>query len=167
MATDDRRYDRQGRPALREQYTHDVDTAQHFLADHAIELIVAFDHHATNPEVFIYVATPGGTLSAGDYYLWPLLHRTAQRIYAELAERRREQERWQRRYYRRRTNKWVRRMAMLQTLIRIRKSTVHALCVWDLQDKRPEALVVLDTERNLTGLTRQEALETVNTPEST
>ncbi|MCY3545146.1 MAG: hypothetical protein OXH22_14080 [Chloroflexi bacterium] len=69
MATDDRRYDPQGRPALHEQYTHDVDTAQHFLADHAAELIVAFDHHATNPEVFIYVATPDGTLSAGDYFL--------------------------------------------------------------------------------------------------
>ena len=167
MATDDRRYDRQGRPALHEQYTHDVDTAQHFLADHADELVVAFDHHATNPEVFIYVATPDGSLSAGDYYLWPLLHRTAQRIYAELYERRREQDRWQRRYYRRRTNKWVRRMTMLQTLIRIRKSTVHALCAWDLQDSRPEALAVLNTERNLTGLTRQEALQMVNTPERT
>ena len=167
MATDDRRYDPQGRPALHERYTHDVDTAQHFLADHADELVVAFDHHATDPEVFIYVATPDGSLSAGDYYLWPLLHRTTQRIYAELDERRREQERLRLRYYRRRTNKWVRRMTMLQTLIRIRKSTVHALCAWDLQDKPPGALVVLNTERNLTGLTRQKALETVNTPERT
>lgn len=161
MATDDRRYDRQGRPALNEQYTHDVDTAQHFLADHAAELIVAFDHHATDPEVCIYVATPDGSLSAGDYYLWPLLHRTAQRIYAELDESRREQERLRWRYHRRRTNKWVRRMTMLQTLIRIRKSTVHALCAWDLQGKRPEDLVVLDTDRKLNGLTRQEALEVV------
>lgn len=53
-------------------------------------------------------------------------------------------------------------MELLQTLIRIRKSTVHTLCAWDLQDKRPGDLVALDTERNLTGLTRQEALETVN-----
>ena len=156
MATDDRKFDLKGHPFIGERYTHDVDTAQHFLAD-----------HATNPEVFIYVETPDGSLSASDYYLWPLLHRTAQRIYAELYERRREQERWQRHNYRRRTNKWVRRITMLQTLIRIRKSTVHALCAWDLQDSRPEALTVLNTERDRTGLTRQEALETVNTPERT
>ena len=80
MTTDSRDYDRQGRPGINEQYAHDVDTAQHFLADHAAELIVAFDHHAANPEVFIYVETDDGTLSAGDYYLWPLLHWTAQRI---------------------------------------------------------------------------------------
>ena len=161
MTTDNRRYDRQGRPALNEQYTHDVDTAPHFLADHAAQLIVAFDHHATNPEVFIYVATPGGTLSAGDYYLWPLLHRTAQRINAVLEGKRREQASWSWRLYQRRTTKWVRRMTMLQNLIRIRKSTVHALCAWDLQDRRPEDLVVLDTDRGLNGLTRQEALEIV------
>ena len=58
MTTDSRNYDRQGRPGLRRQNTHDLDSAQHFLADHAAELIVAFDHHATDPEVFIYVETP-------------------------------------------------------------------------------------------------------------
>ena len=67
MTTDSRLYDRQGRPTLTEHNTHDLDTAQHFLADHVTELIVAFDHHAANPEVFIYVATSDGTLSAGDY----------------------------------------------------------------------------------------------------
>ena len=158
MTTDNRHYDRQGRPVIRDQYTHDVDTAQHFLADHAAELIVAFDHHAASPEVFIYVATPGGTLSAGDYFLWPLLHQTAERINTELDEMRGEQEAWRWRYYRRRNMKWVRRMTLLQTLIRIRKSTVHALCAWDLQDMRPEDLVVLDTRQDLGGLTRQEAL---------
>ena len=38
------------------QNSHDLDTAQHFLADHAAELIVAFDHHAVDPEVLIYVS---------------------------------------------------------------------------------------------------------------
>ena len=50
---------------------------------------------------------------------------------------------------------------MLQTLIRIRKSTVHALCTWDLQGKRPEDLVVVDTDRNPNRPTGQEALEMV------
>ena len=161
MTTDFRSYDRQGHPIVSERNTYDVDTAQHFLADHAAELIVAFDHHATNPEVFIYVATPDGTLSAGDYFLWPLLHQTAERINAELDKVRREEKHWHW-YFRRRTVKWIRQMELLQTLIRIRKSTVHALCAWDLQDKRPEDLVVLDTDRNLNGLTRQEALEIVD-----
>ncbi len=164
MTTDSRLYDREGRPTLTEHNTHDLDTAQHFLADHATELIVAFDHHAVNPEVFIYVATSDGTLSAGDYYLWPLLHQTAERINAEIVEmRRKENERLSWRYYGARLTKWVRRMTLLQTLIRIRKSTVHALCAWDLQDKRPEDLVVLRTERDLTGLTRQEALVVAET----
>ena len=57
-----------------------MDTAQHFLADHAAELIVAFDHLATDPEVFVDVETPNGSISAGDYFLWPSLHRTAERI---------------------------------------------------------------------------------------
>ena len=52
---------------------------------------------------------------------------------------------------------------MLQTLIRIRKSTVHALCEWDLQGVRPKDLVLLNSERDLAGMTRQEALELVNT----
>ena len=160
--TDSRNYDRQGRPRLHEQNTYDVDTAQHFLADHASELIVAFDHHATNPEVFIYVATPDDTLSTGDYFLWPLLHQTAERINAELTEQRRSDERWYSSYNHRRRIKWVRRMTLLQTLIRIRKSTVHALCAWDLRDERPESLVVLNTRNDLAGLTRQEALDILN-----
>ena len=72
-----------------------------------------------------------------------------------------KQEHWRWSYRRRRAMKWVRRMTLLQTLIRIRKSTVHALCAWDLQGKRPEDLVVVDTDRNLNGLTRQEVLEMV------
>ena len=162
MTTGRRLYDRQGRPMLSDQNTHDLDTAQHFLADHATELIVAFDHHATNPEVFIYVVTSDGTLSGGDYYLWPLLHQTAERLQAEVNEKR-EQERSHWHYRNRRIVKWIRRMPMLQTLIRIRKSTVHALCAWDLQRKRPEGLVVLDTAQDLAGLTRQEALAVAET----
>jgi hypothetical protein len=68
MVTENRVYDSQGRPAVNLQNSHDLDTAQHFLADHADKLIVAFDHHAVDPEVFIYVVTPDGALSAGDYY---------------------------------------------------------------------------------------------------
>ena len=56
----------------------------------------------------------------------------------------------------------MKRMPQLYTLIRIRKSTVHALCAWDLQNRRPKDLAVLNTDRNLTGLTRQAALDTVN-----
>ena len=162
MTTDRRLYDRQGRPTLSDQNTHDLDAAQHFLADHATELIVAFDHHAIDPEVFIYVVTSDGTLSGGDYYLWPLLHQTAERLQAEVDEKR-EQERSHWYYTNRRIVKWIRRMPMLQTLIRIRKSTVHALCAWDLQSKRPEGLVVLDTAQDLAGLRRQEALAVVET----
>ena len=164
MVTENRVYDCHGRPVINLQNSHDVDTAQRFLADHAAELIVAFDHHAVDPDVFIYVVTPDGALSAGDYYLWPLLHQTAKRIGAELAEMRRKSEgSWRWDHYRRSLGKWVKRMPQLHTLIRIRKSTVHALCAWDLQDMRPKDLVVLNTDRNLTGLTRQEALELVNT----
>ena len=60
MLPDNRFYDRKGRPSIGLENTHDIDTAQHFLADHAGELIVAFDHHATDPDVLIYVETPGG-----------------------------------------------------------------------------------------------------------
>ena len=88
MVSEYRKYDHQGRPPIGLQNSYDLDTAQHFLADHAEELIVAFDHHTVNPEVFIYVATPDGTLSAGEYYLWPLLHQTATRIDAEVSEMR-------------------------------------------------------------------------------
>ena len=47
-------------------------------------------------------------------------------------------------------------------VIRIRKSIVHALCDWDLQGRRPNALVVLDTDRNLAGLARQQAQEVMS-----
>ena len=161
--SESRRYDHLGRPPIGLKYSYDLDAAQHFLADHAEELIVAFDHHAADPEVFIYVATPDGTLSAGDYYLWPLLHRTATRIDAEVTEMRRKDEmRWRWDHYRGSLRKWVKRMPQLHNLIRIRKSIIHALCDWDLQDMRPKGLVVLNTDRNLTGLTRQEALELVH-----
>ncbi|MYA61110.1 MAG: hypothetical protein F4X94_00815 [Dehalococcoidia bacterium] len=165
MVNDSKEYDDQGRPVISLQNSHDVDTAQHFLSDHAAELIVSFDHHARDPEVYIYIETPDGRLSAGDYYLWPLLHRTAKRIVAKVEERRRQQDRgsWRWDYHRRSIRKWANRMPLLHTLIRIRKSTVHALCAWDLQGKRPKALVVLNTDRNLTGLTREEALDMVNT----
>ena len=55
--SDDRRYDQQGRPPIGLPYSYDVDAAQHFLGDHAADVIVAFDHHAVNPEVSIYVET--------------------------------------------------------------------------------------------------------------
>ena len=158
-----RHYDHLGRPPICLQNSYDLDAAQHFLADHAEELIVAFEHHAVDPQVFIYAATPDGTLSAGDYYLWPLLHQTATRIDAEVSEMRRNDEgRWRWHYYRRSLRKWVKRMPQPHNLIRIRKSTIHALCTWDLHDRRPRELVVLNTDRSLTGMTRQEALEMVN-----
>ena len=164
MLIDDRVYGSQGRPVINLQNCHDLDTAQHFLADHAAKLIVAFDHHAIDPDVFIYAVTPDSTLSAGDYYLWPLLHQTAKRIEGEIAERRRKSDgTWRWDHYRGSLRKWVRRMPQLHTLIRIRKSTVHALCAWDLQGMRPDNLVVLNTDRNLTGLTRRQALEIVST----
>ena len=164
MVSEHRFYDRRGRPLISLQNSYDLDAAQHFLADHAAEVIVAFDHHAVSPEVFIYAATSGGTLSAGGYYLWPLLHQTAARIDAEVSEMKRNNEgRWRWDYYRGSLTKWVRRMPQLHNLIRIRKSTIQALCTWDLQGRRPKDLVVLNTARNLTGLTRQEALEMVNT----
>ena len=163
MLNRDRFYDQQGRPAINLQNSHDLDTAQHFLADHAAELIVAFDHHAIDPEVLIYVMTPEGELSAGDYYLWPLLNQTAKRVSVELYEMKRKNEGpWRWYHYRGSLEKWVKRMPQLYTLIRIRKSTIHALCAWDLQNRRPKDLAVLNTDRNLTGLTRQAALDTVN-----
>lgn len=85
------------------------------------------------------------------------------RIDAEVSEMRRKSEgRWRWDYYRGSLRKWVKRMPQLHNLIRIRKSTIHALCAWDLQGRRPKELVVLNTDRNLTGLTRQVALEMVN-----
>ena len=161
--TSERDYDHRGRPPIGLEYSYDLDAAQHFLADHAAEVIVAFDHHAANPEVLIYVATPDGTLSSGDYYLWPLLHQTATRIDAEVSEMRLKGEgRWRWDYYSKSVRKWVKRMPQLHNLIRIRNSAIHALCSWDLQGRRPEDLVVLNTDRNLTGLTRQDALEMVS-----
>ena len=41
IVSDDRNYDRQGRPPIGLQNSYDLDAAQHFLADHAEELIVA------------------------------------------------------------------------------------------------------------------------------
>ena len=161
--TTERHYDQQGRPQIGLQNSYDLDAAQHFLADHADALIVAFDHNALDPDVLIYVATPDGTLSAGDYHLWPLLHRTSTRINTELTEMRRNNEgRWRWDYWRTGLRKWAKRMPLLHNLIRIRKSTIHALRTWDLKDRRPRELVVLNTDRDLTGLTRQEALGMVN-----
>ena len=85
--SDYRDYDHRGRPPVGLEYSYDLDSAQHFLADHAADVIVVFDHHAANPDVSIYVETPDGTLSAGDYYLWPLLHQTATRIIVPGARR--------------------------------------------------------------------------------
>ena len=83
-------YTRDSRPPIDESHTYDVHTAQHFLADHTDSVIVAFDYDAMNPEVTIYTETPEGTLSPGDYYLWPLLRRTADRIRKELEDQRKE-----------------------------------------------------------------------------
>ena len=143
------------RPSLSPDHTHDVDIAQHFLADHAADVIVAFDHNGMDPPVVIYTMTPGGALSPGDYYLWPLLHRTYERIDREL----RTSNELTFRYDRRSVRRWARRLPQLSTLIRIRKATVQALCRWDLNRSRPEGLTVIDTGRSLTGLTIEEALD--------
>ena len=141
------------------RYIYDLDAAQRFLADHADDLIVTFNHHAHDPEVAIYVETPGGLLSAGDYYLWPLLHRTATRIEAEVDQMRLDSEEgWIWDYRRGGMRKWLKRLPRLHNLIRIRKATIEALCSWDLEDRRPQDLVVLDTDRDLTGMTRQDAI---------
>ena len=84
------------------RYIYDLDAAQHFLADHAADLIVTFNHHAHD---------------------------------------------------------WVKRMPQLHNLIRIRGATIQALCTWDLDGRRPPDLVVLNSARDLTGMTRQEVLE--------
>ena len=158
---DDRVYDDRGRPTLRREYSYDVDAARHFLADHAQDPLVALDHHARNPDVFIYIETPDGTLSAGDYHLWPALHQTSARIDAELDEMRRDTDGWRWNYWRSGLRKWAKRMPQLHNLNRIRKSTIHALRAWDLQDRRSRDLVVLNTDRDLTGLNREEVLEMV------
>ena len=166
--SDYRTYDSQGRPPIGIRNSYDLDAAQHFLADHAADLIVVFDHHAANPEVSIYVETPDGTLSAGDYYLWPLLHHTSVRIEARVDEMRRDNEfqgSW-RYYYRGRIRKCAKGMPQLHNLIRIRGATIQALCTWDLDGKRPPELVVLNSTRDLTGMTRQEVLELSRTPTS-
>ena len=161
--SDYRDYDHRGRPPVGLEYSYDLDSAQHFLADHAADVIVVFDHHAANPDVSIYVETPDGTLSAGDYYLWPLLHQTATRIDDKISEMRRNRDgSWRWDYYRRGLRKWAKRMPQLHNLIRIRKATIQALCTWDLDGRRPRDLVVLDTDRNLTGMTRRDALEMAN-----
>ena len=148
---------RGGRPPLLANHTYDVDAAKHFLADHAGSVIVAFDHDARNPEVFIYTTTPEGVLSPGDYYLWPLLHQTAQRIEREIREWEATDQLSTFLYSdRRRLNKWSRRLPLLTTLIRIRKATVQALCDWDLTDSRPDTLKVVNTNRDLTGMTPEQ-----------
>jgi hypothetical protein len=134
------------RPALGTDNIYDVDAAQHFLADHAASIIVAFDHDAMDPAVNIYTATSEGALSPGDYYLWPLLHRTSERLRQEIDESRRRAPGYSWRMD-------VRRLPLLTTLIRIRRATIHALCRWDLTGSRPESLTVLNTRRDLTGLT--------------
>ena len=158
--TDSATSGREGRRPLLANHTYDVDAAKHFLADHAGSVIVAFDHDARNPEVFIYTTTPDGVLSPGDYYLWPLLHQTAQRIEREIRERNAADQRASYFYSdRRRMDKWSRRLPLLTTLIRIRKATVHALCDWDLTDSRPDDLKVINTTRDLTGMTPEQAME--------
>ena len=158
--TDAAKSGRGGRPRLLGDNTYDVDAAKHFLADHAGDVIVAFDHDARNPEVVIYTNTPDGALSGGDYYLWPLLHQTAQRVEREIREQDASDDRYNWRYPdRRRIAKWSRRLPLLTTLIRIRKATVQALCDWDLTNSRPAALRVMSTGRNLTGLTAEQAAE--------
>ena len=60
---------------------------------------------------------------------------------------------------RRRLNKWSRRLPLLATLIRIRKAPVQALCEWDLTNNRPDTLKVINTNRDRTGLTVEQATE--------
>ena len=148
---------RNGRPALSTGQTRDVDTAQHFLADHADSIIVTFDHNAMDPKVTIYTATPEGVLSPGDYYLWSLLHQTSERLRREIDERAGPENRHIGYMDLRRLRKWQRRIPMLTTLIRIRKSAIQALCAWDLTNSRPVSLTVIDTSQDLTGLTVDEA----------
>ena len=149
-----------GRPILDSIHTYDVDTAQHFLAGHANVLIVAFDHDAMAPDVTIYTTTPEGVLSPGDYYLWPLLHDTSERLQLEIEELAQAQGRHSWHYDFRRLRKWQRRIPLLTTLIRIRKATIQALCTWDLTHTRPDSLTVINTRRDLTGLTVDEAVNT-------
>ena len=141
-----------GRPALDARHTYDVDTAQHFLADHAAGIVVAFDPDATDPLVKIYTTTPKGVLSPSDYYLWPLLHRTSERLSREIEDHQRSPSRPFYSMDLRRLRKWQRRMPQLTTLIRIRKACVQALCSWDLANGRPDGLTVVDTNRDLTGV---------------
>ena len=141
------------------RYIYDLDATQHFLADHAADLIVTFNHHVHDPEVSIYVETPGGLLSAGDYYLWSLLHRTTTRLEAEVDQMRLDSgEGWRWHYRRGGMRKWLKRLPRLHNLIRIRKATIEALCSWDLEDRRPRELVVLNTDRDLTGMTWEDAI---------
>ena len=141
------------------RYIYDLDAAQRFLADHAADVIVTFNHHAHDPDMSIYVETPDGLLSAGDYYLWPLLHRTATRIEAEVDQMRLNSgEGWRWHYRQGGMRKWLKRLPRLHNLIRIRKATIEALCSWDLEDSRPRDLMALDTDRDLTGMTREDAI---------
>ena len=152
-----------GRPPLTAQRTYDVDTAHHFLADHAANVVVVFDHNATVPDVSIYTTTPDGLLSPGDYYLWPLLHQTSERLQREINEKANAEGNFGWYYDRRRLGKWRRRIPLLTTLIRIRKATIQALCAWDLTDRRPADLIVLDTKEDLTGFTVEQVLSMAGT----
>ena len=48
-----RNYDHRGRSPIGIRNSSDLHAAQHFLADRAGGMIVAFDHHAAGPEVSI------------------------------------------------------------------------------------------------------------------
>ena len=82
-----------------------------------------------------------------------LLHQTSERLRQEIDESRRRAPGYSWRMDARRLTKWQRRLPLLTTLIRIRRATIHALCRWDLTGSRPESLTVLNTRRDLTGLT--------------
>ena len=116
------------------------------------------DHDAMAPDVTIYTTTPEGVLSPGDYYLWPLLHDTSERLRREIEELAQAQGRHSWHYNFRRLRKWQRRIPLLTTLIRIRKAAIQALCTWDLTHTRPRFLTVINTSRDLTGLTVDEAV---------
>lgn len=59
---------------------------------------------------------------------------------------------------RRHLRKWQRRIPRLATLIRIRKASIEAICVWDLVKGRPSSLRVIDTNRDLTDLTVEKVM---------
>ena len=130
-----------------------MDAAQRFLSDHAASIIVALDHDAMSPVVNIHTDTPGGALSPGDCCPWPPLHRTSERLRREIGEIGGRTPGYSRRMDARRLTRQQRPPPLLTTLIRIRGATIHARRRWDLTGSRPESLAVLNTRRDLTGLT--------------